>query len=67
MSRLTPKPLKMDVLISGSGRTLKNFIDLKGEDKLPIDLRLVISSSAEAGGLTHAKTADIPTRVILRS
>ncbi|MCH2596269.1 MAG: phosphoribosylglycinamide formyltransferase [Pirellulales bacterium] len=67
MSRLTPKPLKMAVLISGSGRTLKNFIDLKGEDKLPIDLRLVISSSAEAGGLTHAKNADIPTRVILRS
>jgi phosphoribosylglycinamide formyltransferase-1 len=58
--------MKLAVLISGSGRTLKNFIDLTAEGRLPIDIRLVISSSAKAGGLEHARAAGIPTRVIAR-
>src|SRR5262249_42895007 len=59
--------LKLAVLISGSGRTLKNFIDLAADGGLPIDIRLVISSSAKAGGLKFAEEASIPTKVILRS
>jgi phosphoribosylglycinamide formyltransferase-1 len=59
--------LKLAVLISGSGRTLKNFIDLAGGGGLPIDIRLVISSSAKAGGLKFAEEAGIPTKVVLRS
>lgn len=62
-----PSPLKVAVLISGSGRTLKNFIDLAARGELPIDIRLVVSSSAKAGGLDHARAAGIPTRVVLRS
>ena len=42
-------PLKLAVLISGSGRTLKNFIELAAEDQLPVDIRLVVSSAAKAG------------------
>jgi phosphoribosylglycinamide formyltransferase 1 len=57
--------LKLAILISGSGRTLKNFIELAGE--LPIDIRLVISSSAKASGLQHAGAANIPTLVVKRS
>jgi phosphoribosylglycinamide formyltransferase-1 len=53
-------------LISGSGRTLKNFIDLAAEDQLPVDIRLVISNTAKAGGLKFAEEAGIPTRVISR-
>ncbi len=60
------KPLKLAVLISGTGRTLKNFIDLAAEGELPIDIRLVISSTAKAGGLKFAEEAGIPTRVIRR-
>jgi phosphoribosylglycinamide formyltransferase 1 len=60
-------PIKLAVLISGSGRTLKNFIDLAAAGELPIDIRLVVSSSGKAGGLNHARTAKIPTRVVLRS
>ena len=60
------KPLKLAVLISGTGRTLKNFIDLAAEGELPIDIRLVISSSLKAGGLKFAAEAGIPTRVITR-
>lgn len=60
------QPLKLAVLISGSGRTLKNFIDLAAEGKLPVDIRLVISSSAKAGGLKFASEAGIPAKVIRR-
>ncbi len=60
-------PPKIAVLISGSGRTLKNFIDLVGEGRLPVDVRLVLSSSAKATGLDHARNANIPTAVVKRS
>lgn len=59
--------LKLAVLISGSGRTLKNFIDLAAAGKLPVDIRLVISSSAKAGGLNYAKDSGIPTLVARRT
>jgi phosphoribosylglycinamide formyltransferase-1 len=59
-------PLKLAVLISGSGRTLKNFIDLAAEGRLPIDIRLVVSSSAKAGGLAHARAAGIPALTLAR-
>lgn len=66
MSRQPVEPLKVAVLISGSGRTLKNFIDLVAADKLPLDIRLVISTSAKAGGLQHASEAGIGTLVCNR-
>jgi phosphoribosylglycinamide formyltransferase-1 len=59
--------LQLAVLISGSGRTLKNFIDLAAEGELPIDIRLVVSSTAKASGLQHAVSASIPTLVVSRS
>jgi phosphoribosylglycinamide formyltransferase-1 len=59
--------LKLAVLISGSGRTLKNFIDLAAEGHLPIDIRLVISSSRTAGGLKFAEAAGIATQIIDRN
>jgi phosphoribosylglycinamide formyltransferase-1 len=58
--------LKIAVLISGSGRTLKNFIELAAEDQLPVEIRLVVSSSAMAGGLKIAEEAGIATRVVRR-
>jgi len=59
-------PMRLAVLISGTGRTLKNFIDLASEGQLPVDIRLVVSSTAKAGGLKFAEQAAIPTRVIHR-
>jgi phosphoribosylglycinamide formyltransferase-1 len=58
--------MKLAVLISGTGRTLKNLIDLAAEGELPIDLRLVISSTEKADGLKFAEAAGVPTRVIRR-
>ncbi|MEM6331111.1 MAG: phosphoribosylglycinamide formyltransferase [Planctomycetota bacterium] len=59
--------MKIAVLISGAGRTLKNLIDLVAADQLPVEIALVISSSANAGGLKHAEDAGIPTSVVNRS
>ncbi len=58
--------LRVAVLISGSGRTLKNFIDLAAAEQLPLDIRLVISSSPQASGLQHAAEANISTQVFRR-
>ena len=66
MAETDKAKLKLAVLISGCGRTLKNFIDLAAEGELPVDIRLVISSSAKAGGLKFAEEAGIATRVIPR-
>lgn len=66
MSRAPATPLKLAVLISGSGRTLKNFIELAAEGNLPVDIRLVVSSAAKADGLRHAADAGIPTKVFPR-
>ena len=65
-SARTTKPMKLAVLISGTGRTLKNFIDLAAEGELPLEIPLVISSTSNAGGLKFAEEAGIPTRVIRR-
>jgi formyltetrahydrofolate-dependent phosphoribosylglycinamide formyltransferase len=58
------KRLRMGVMISGTGRTLKNFIDGIREGDLPAEIPLVISSDPEAYGITYAKEAGIPWEVI---
>lgn len=67
MTTTNNSKLKIAVLISGSGRTLKNFIDLAVEGDLPIDIRLVVSSSAKASGIQHAEAAGISAVVVKRS
>lgn len=59
-------PKRLAVLISGGGRTLKNFIDLAAEGQFPFEIALVISSSQQAGGLEHAQAAGITTSVVNR-
>jgi phosphoribosylglycinamide formyltransferase 1 len=58
--------ISIAVLISGSGRTLKNFIELIAEGQLPIEIRLVVSSTEKAGGLAFAAEAGIRALVIRR-
>jgi phosphoribosylglycinamide formyltransferase-1 len=56
------------VLISGGGTTLRNLLEKIDAGTLHVEVRLVISSSADARGLDFAKHANIPTRVVeLRS
>lgn len=58
--------MKIAVLISGGGRTLKNLLELIEVEQLPVEIALVIASSAAAGGLTHAEAAGVPTSVVNR-
>ncbi len=59
--------LQIAVLISGGGTTLKNLIDQQLAGHLDVDFRLVISSHANAGGLAHARAADVATVIVERN
>lgn len=69
MSMAEPKnKLRLAVLISGSGRTLKNILDEIDADRLNAEVALVVSNKSEAGGLQFAENASpvIPTCVVKR-
>lgn len=55
------------VFLSGGGRTLANLIRHRDQHRLPIDLRLVISSAPHVGGVQIARSAGIDTQVVLKS
>ncbi len=59
-------PLRIVVLISGGGTTLRNLIEHVDAGMLDVDIRLVIVSSADAKGLKFADDAGIDTAVIKR-
>ncbi len=61
----TPKSVfRIAVLISGGGTTLGNLIEKIRAGRLRVEIALVISSSAAAGGLRFAREAGI-TAVVL--
>lgn len=60
------KTINLAVLLSGSGRTLQNFIDLIGQGKLPAKIQVVISSKKDAYGLERAKKHNIPNYLVER-
>ena len=57
-------PLRIAVLISGGGTTLRNLIEKRAAGKLPVEIVLVIASSPTARGLQFARDADIPSVVV---
>ena len=61
---MTNSPLPIAVLISGGGTTLRNLLQRAAAGLLQVDIKLVISSTAKAGGLQFAAEADVPARVI---
>lgn len=52
------------VLISGTGRTLQNFIERIAAGTLDVQIKLVVSSTPKAKGLQYAEKANIPARII---
>ncbi|MGN7612257.1 phosphoribosylglycinamide formyltransferase [Magnetococcales bacterium HHB-1] len=60
----TPSPIKIAVLVSGSGSNLQTLIDQCQSGYIPGQIALVISNKADAYGLTRAKNHQIPTMVI---
>src|SRR6202035_2115558 len=60
-------PLRLAVLLSGTGRTLQNFIDLRAAGSLDACVELVIASRPGLGGIDRARKAGLPHAVVERN
>jgi formyltetrahydrofolate-dependent phosphoribosylglycinamide formyltransferase len=56
--------VRVAVLISGAGSNMAALIDAAASPDAPFDVVLVVSSRADAGGLTVAAAKGVPTRVV---
>ena len=59
-------PIRVAVLLSGSGTTLQNLLDRIGDGRLHAQIVAVISNNAGAFGLERARCANIPAIVVNR-
>ncbi|MGB0597853.1 MAG: phosphoribosylglycinamide formyltransferase [Rubripirellula sp.] len=64
---MNTSPLPIAVFLSGGGRSLANLIKHRDEHGLPIEIRLVISTSSKVRGVEIARDAGIETRIVLKS
>jgi phosphoribosylglycinamide formyltransferase 1 len=60
-------PIRLAVLVSGSGTTLQNLIDQIGAKKLDAVVNLVVGSRAGLGGIERAGKAKLANFVVNRS
>lgn len=59
-----PRPLRLAVLISGSGRTLDNLLERIREARLAATVGVVISSRSDVRGVRIAEAAGVPVHVV---
>ncbi|MBX7102919.1 MAG: phosphoribosylglycinamide formyltransferase [Gemmataceae bacterium] len=59
-------PLRLAVLLSGSGRTLQNLLDQERRNDWPARVVVAISNRADAYGLVRAREHGVPTAVVTR-
>jgi len=64
MSQPPSAPLRIAVLISGGGTTLRNMIERRDAGRLSVEFVLVVSSSTKSKGLKFAEEAGIPAQVL---
>lgn len=64
MTTAASTPLRVVVLISGSGTNLQAIIDAQQRGAIPIDIKAVISNRPGAGGLHRAQRAGLPALVL---
>jgi phosphoribosylglycinamide formyltransferase-1 len=57
-------PIRIAVLISGGGTTLRNLIERVRAGLLDVEIVLVVASTPKAGGLRFAQEAGIPSVVL---
>lgn len=58
------KPLRLGVLLSGSGRTMMNILEHIQQGKLNAEIGLVISSRSTVSGLEKAKKAGLNVKIV---
>ena len=64
-SRRQQPPLRLAVLLSGSGTTLQNILDRIADGTLRgVEVTIVVSSRKDAGGIGRAERAGVPVKVI---
>lgn len=63
---MSKQPLRIAVLLSGTGRTLANLIARADRQELAIEISMVVSSKASVRGLEIAEAHGIPTATIER-
>jgi len=59
-------PVRMAVLLSGSGRTLENFLAKIAAGELPLRVAAVVSSRGDVRGVDVAREAGVPCAVFRR-
>lgn len=64
ISKVMKNPVRIGVLLSGSGRTLQNLIDRIEDGSLPARIEVVISSHPDVKGLDRARKANIPVATV---
>ena len=64
MTNDTQTAHRIAVLISGRGSNLQALLDAIRDGRLPAELRVVISNSADAQGLERAKKENVETLVL---
>lgn len=60
------QPIRLAVLLSGSGTTLQNLLDRINDGRLRAQVVAVVSSKADAQGLVRAQNAGVPSTVVER-
>lgn len=60
------RKLRLAVLISGTGRSLKNFLDRIADKTLSAEIVLVVSNTPTAKGLQYAEEESIPIEIFER-
>lgn len=61
-----PTPLRLAVLLSGSGRTLDNLLEEIAADRLAARVEVVVSNKPGVRGLAIADRAGVPTHIVPR-
>jgi len=61
-----PGPLRLAVLLSGSGRTLENLLEAIAAGRLAARVEVVVSNKPGVRGLTVAHRASVPTHLLPR-
>jgi phosphoribosylglycinamide formyltransferase 1 len=64
ISKGMKNPVRLGVLLSGSGRTLQNLIDRIEDGSLPARIEVVVSSHSDVKGLDRARKANIPAATV---
>jgi phosphoribosylglycinamide formyltransferase 1 len=63
---VNPEPVRCAVLLSGSGRTLENFVQRIGAGDLPLEIVAVVSSRKNVRGVQVARDNHLPVEVFPR-